>query len=185
MTLNPSRKSNDKQWSVVNRAKIQQLLIHLQDLVDSNFETIRHLQPLERRVGYLLGSSFALWRACFLVEHAEESDFLASAQKFVAKVLSDNTITFNDDKNAWSCWWYLEIARSNLYRAVELEAVGFGDLQWTTDQTRTTKLGELALLDSGEGYRRGMWDRLYEILESTTLLFSDQLSEQSYRKTYT
>lgn len=109
-------------WAIDQRAKIQHTLLSL-------YEFVRNTMPLNQDathdlfVDHLVASAFSLWRAVFLTERERGTPSLREAQeKFLATVISTNTITFSDDRtnSAWSVGFYLENAKQRLLSAQQL-----------------------------------------------------------------
>jgi hypothetical protein len=72
---------------------------------------------------HLIAAGFSLWRAVFLSE--SDRDFIAihkGQEKFLESVLTNNAITFADDKTnrAWTVSYYLENAKHRLAAAQAL-----------------------------------------------------------------
>jgi hypothetical protein len=104
------------------RTRIQTALIELL-VFKRNFEDQLKNPPTRlRQVGLLASAGFSLWRAAFLFTHGsgEADGYLKDVDKFIAKVVSDNMIGFSDDKNSWSLWHYIGVARSSLIEAASL-----------------------------------------------------------------
>jgi hypothetical protein len=58
----------------------------------------------------LVGTGFSLWRAVFLADQRlEGTASLAAAEKFLTKVVSDNTITYSQEKDTrrWTAGFYI------------------------------------------------------------------------------
>lgn len=72
--------------------------------------------------GNLASAGFALWRSAFLFTHEEGGPqaYLENVEAFLSKIISDNTIAFNDEKKTWSLWHYVGVARSSLLEALTL-----------------------------------------------------------------
>jgi hypothetical protein len=69
---------------------------------------------------HLIGAAFSLWRAVFLAETFRTDETIHQGQEaFLAKVISDNSITFGDDKinRAWAVGYYLDDAKLRIERA--------------------------------------------------------------------
>jgi hypothetical protein len=75
-----------------------------------------------RVTGLLASAGFSMWRAAFLFTHAEgdHDRYLTNVDTFLTRLVSDNTIAFSDDKNTWSLWHYMGVARSSLLEALTL-----------------------------------------------------------------
>ena len=70
----------------------------------------------------IVGAAFSLWRAVFLTQKDRDwSSVSLSLEKFLYKVITDNSISYQDDKtnSAWTAGYYLDNADLRLYRAWE------------------------------------------------------------------
>ncbi|KRR08736.1 hypothetical protein CQ10_14315 [Bradyrhizobium valentinum] len=103
------------------RSRIQPELIQLLEFVREYRE---HLGPsvFLRVSGLLASAGFSLWRAAFLFhqEDGKHQVYLDNVDTFVSKIISDNSIAFSDDRNTWSLWHYIGVARSSLLEAMVL-----------------------------------------------------------------
>lgn len=109
-------------WAIEQRAEIQRTLLALYEFVHSY-----KLDALKIEDTYLLdnliGAAFSLWRAAFLADTLRQQDAIRESQeKFLEKVITDNSITFNDDKlnRHWTVEYYLENAKLRLGRSIEM-----------------------------------------------------------------
>jgi hypothetical protein len=111
-------------WAIEQRAEIQRTLLALYEFV--HLHPVADLQMEERYLlDHLIGAAFSLWRAAFLAETLRQQEKIHESQeKFLEKVITDNAITFNDDKlnRHWTVEYYLENAKLRLARAI-----GFSD----------------------------------------------------------
>ncbi len=107
-------------WAIDQRAEIQRTLLVL-------YGFVRHSSPdsLDHDTRYLLdlliGAAFSLWRAVFLAETFRDVVQVHQSQEaFLLKVITDNAITFADDKanRRWTVEYYLENAKFRLARAI-------------------------------------------------------------------
>ena len=96
-------------WAIDQRAEIQRTLLVL-------YGFVRHSSPdsLDHDTRYLLdlliGAAFSLWRAVFLAETFRDVVQVHQSQEaFLLKVITDNAITFADDKatdaGPWNTTW--------------------------------------------------------------------------------
>jgi hypothetical protein len=117
-------------WAIDQRAEIQRTLLALYDFV------CRHRPPQEYDLnyvlGYLVGAAFSLWRAVFLADtFRDEVSVHGSQEQFLQKVITDNAIGFNDDRQnrCWTVGYYLDNAELRLSQVasfVESHASAFG-----------------------------------------------------------
>jgi hypothetical protein len=109
-------------WAIDQRAKIQNALLVLYSFVRSH---AADAQKFDDRylLDHLIGAAFSLWRAVFLTDTLREMEGIRQSQeKFLEKVITDNAITFADDKlhRHWTVEFYLEGAKLRLVRAIQL-----------------------------------------------------------------
>jgi hypothetical protein len=108
----PNGQRKDYRWLVEKRCDIQRLLSDLHDfggIVEARADVERIRDPYH----LLVGASFSLWRAVFLIEPDFDTKLVVEHSiKFVEKVVRDNTITFKTDQDlqAWSAGYYLNNA---------------------------------------------------------------------------
>jgi hypothetical protein len=107
-------------WAVEQRAEIQRTLLALYEYVRKTTPVASYADPKVYLLDNLIGAAFSLWRAAFLAEtfRTDESVF-RSQELFLAKVISDNSIQFSDDKvnRAWTVGYYLDSAKLRIERA--------------------------------------------------------------------
>jgi hypothetical protein len=114
------------------------------------------------RVAALLASTgFALWRAAFLFEQeqGEHGKYLSNIQTFISKIISDNMITFSDDKNTWSLWHYIGVARSSLLEALHLLK---RDPESYKMEILRSRFGDPPLLSATSA---AQWNELFEAMQ--------------------
>jgi len=107
-------------WAVDQRAEIQRTLLALYGYVRKNKPSAGYANPRDYILDHLVGASFSLWRAVFLAETFRSDESIRDSQEgFLAKVISDNSITFGDDKinRAWTVGYYLDDAKLRIERA--------------------------------------------------------------------
>jgi hypothetical protein len=75
-----------------------------------------------RIAGLLASAGFSLWRAAFLFkeERGQHDEYLKNVGEFISKIILTNNIGFSDDRNTWSLWHYIGVARSSLLEALNL-----------------------------------------------------------------
>jgi hypothetical protein len=126
-------------WALDQRVEIQRTLLELYEFVRSNSSKTLTASPSggydfvkPMLLDHLIAAGFSLWRAVFLSE--SDRDFVAihkSQEKFLESVLTNNAITYTDDKNnrAWTVSYYLENAKHRLAAAEALAEHYLGDTQ--------------------------------------------------------
>jgi hypothetical protein len=107
-------------WLVEKRSDIQRTLLVL-------YEYVRSDQPRDpvavRILDHLIAAAFSLWRAVFLAETDRDWQSVFESQRaFLASVVTDNAITYQDDKRnrAWTVGYYLENAKLRLGAAHQI-----------------------------------------------------------------
>ncbi len=101
-------------WAISVRAKIQETLLALYELVLQGPARGHPSWWEELLKSYFLGTGFALWRAAFLADKARDVESTVTAQEaFLKQLLSTNAITFGDDRTnrSWTVTFYLEDAK--------------------------------------------------------------------------
>jgi hypothetical protein len=92
------------------RTKIQDASLQLLDVIEN-----ASLEESDKNVCQLLSAcSFSLWRAAFLLDiERKDERVLNNARLFLRKVLTDNAITFQTDRERreWSVGYYLNNAK--------------------------------------------------------------------------
>lgn len=107
-------------WAIEQRAEIQRTLLALYDYVRNKGSNAGYADPSVYILDHLIGAAFSLWRAVFLAETYRTDESIRQSQEaFLAKVISDNSITFGDDKinRAWTVGYYLDDAKLRVERA--------------------------------------------------------------------
>jgi hypothetical protein len=107
-------------WAVEQRAEIQRTLLALYEYVRKTPSKSGYAEPKVYLLDNLIGAAFSLWRAVFLAETFRTDETIHQSQEaFLAKVISDNSITFGDDKinRAWTVGYYLDDAKLRIERA--------------------------------------------------------------------
>jgi hypothetical protein len=131
-------------WMINGRAANQHATLRLYGLFDAHPE---RLKDFHFRAQDLVAVSFSLWRAVFLADRTGKMEVKdAQAKLFMAKMLTDNAITFAQDRSAreFSFNYYLGNARYRLQKCGE---------KWPSVQECIGKAATNA---------RGRWDILQE-----------------------
>jgi hypothetical protein len=114
----------DLAWLVRNRNAVQVHLLKLHARMESatNAGTTGESDLLL----LILGASFSLWRAVFLVQKVRpRPSMYAAAAKFLTTLLRDNAINYKQDldSQAWTAGYYLNNAASrlrNVFKALDV-----------------------------------------------------------------
>jgi hypothetical protein len=107
-------------WAIDQRAEIQRTLLALYVYIRRTPSNTGYADPKVYLLDHLIGAAFSLWRAVFLAETFRTDETIHQSQEaFLAKVISDNSITFGDDKinRAWTVGYYLDNAKLRIERA--------------------------------------------------------------------
>jgi hypothetical protein len=146
------------------RSKIQTELIEILKFKRTYEERLK-ASAFIRVTGLLTSAAFSLWRAAFLFSHeaGQHEDYLKNVETFLTKVITDNTIGFSDDKNTWSLWHYIGVARSSLLEASTiltsgLFKAGITDAKFAVVQA---KLSDPPLLSASAA---SQWDYLFDVM---------------------
>jgi len=77
-------------------------------------------ESLHGQYSVLIGMGFSLWRAAFLADISDDAseDALKDAAQLANKLLTDNTISFQQDRatRSWMFGYYLNSARDRMRR---------------------------------------------------------------------
>ena len=127
------------QLVVRDRWRIQVIALDLLNLLQDR-QPDKPATDTRNAYDLLVGATFSLWRAVFLVELDNDWDTrLGNAESFLEKVIRDNAIGYADDWNnrRWSFAFYADNAR---YRLNEFSA------QVPEFEARTRKFRDLEVL---------------------------------------
>jgi hypothetical protein len=169
MPANSSDKSGpDERLEIALRAR--------SDIQDTLFEMYKFLKaepPIlkdklhQQAFQLLVGAAFSLWRAIFLAEADRDwSSLSRSMECFLHRVITDNTITYQDDKrnNAWTVGYYLGSAQLRIEKA------------WET-LLKSPELSPSALTDPPSPTIADSWE-----LNRTSTLFEWEVTHNSLRQ---
>jgi hypothetical protein len=109
-------------WAIDQRAAAQRTLLALHTFVKSNPAHVQDPKTL-LLIDLLIGAAFSLWRAVFLADTFRDVVRVQQSQEaFLLKVLTNNAITFPDDRanRDWTVGYYLENAKLRLARAITI-----------------------------------------------------------------
>lgn len=112
--------SQELEWLVDRRSKIQKFLLALHTFLESNpnANSIEASALLQ----LLLGTGFSLWRAVFLADRErDEKNIESNAKDFLLLLIKDNAINYPQDikTRAWSSGYYVNNAYFRLGLAYE------------------------------------------------------------------
>lgn len=147
-------------WAIEQRAEVQRTILAL-------YEYVRGGLGLRKRneiqlLDLLIGAAFSLWRAVFLADKFRDTASVHQDQeKFLEKLITDNAITFVDDKNhrSWTVAYYLENAKYRLIRAVDVNIIGKNQ-----KADRDLLLGHLRISGSYVELTRYEWESAHFVL---------------------
>lgn len=106
-------------WAIDQRAKIGHTLLALYEFVRS-YDADNAPWHESSLLDDLIAAAFSLWRSVFLADKIRNFEVIQQSQeRFLAKLVSTNAITFSDDKtnSAWSFGFYLQNAMYRLRSA--------------------------------------------------------------------
>ena len=109
---------------LVNRGR-SDILVAAHELLDGMKTCGRDARSdavIHNRYEFLIAIIFSLWRGVFLADGAGDGEaILANAEKFLEKLVRDNSITYADDWNSriWSLVYYLGNANYRLRELAE------------------------------------------------------------------
>jgi hypothetical protein len=104
-------------WIIQRRYEIQILLNDLYWFISEHRAQIASDTIRRRIAGLLIGGTFSMWRAAFLVDVAKREwiDILEAGEGFLKKVIETNAIGFGDEyrseQRTWVVGYYLNNAR--------------------------------------------------------------------------
>lgn len=104
-------------WLIEGRAANQKSGLKLLTLIEKYTEAAQSIELLHT-TQLLVGTCFSLWRAVFLADKTgTRSAVLEDAKSFLGKMLTDNAITYPQDRSAreWTFNYYANNAKSALY----------------------------------------------------------------------
>ena len=107
-------------WAITQRAEVQRTLLGLYEFVSNRSANSISRVPDQYILNHLIGAAFSLWRAVFLADTFRDHVSVHRDQRaFLEKVISDNAITFADDKSNrhWTVDYYLENAKFRIAQA--------------------------------------------------------------------
>jgi hypothetical protein len=121
------------EWAIDQRAKIQHTLLALYKFVRDNSPDQLGLVTMSL-LDDLIAAAFSLWRAVFLSESNREwTSIHKSQENFLASVITNNAITYSDDKRNrdWTISYYLENAKHRI-KSAHLKAEEIAPLEHDT-----------------------------------------------------
>jgi hypothetical protein len=105
-------------WLIRSREANQRASLRLHKLLDTHFDKIKNeKKTLSIQAQVLTSVCFSLWRAAFLADKTGTHEAtLQHAQAFLGKMLTDNAITYPQDRASreWTFNYYVEAARNGL-----------------------------------------------------------------------
>ena len=114
------------EWLIDSRAALQRLLVEILFFLQDNPQLEETGNRNRSTVSLFVGAGYSLWRAAFLVDATrEDTTITSSAQDLLAKVVAENTITFQDDRRMrnWTVGYYLNNARHRIDRIIQKKLV--------------------------------------------------------------
>lgn len=154
-------------WLIESRAVNQRSALALYSLIKTHIEKIKKRTDHSKNSQVLVAACFSLWRAAFLADKTGIREAaLGNAVDFLEKMLADNAITYQQDKNSreWTFSYYVNAAFANL-RQVTKE---WPEVGTALDAEKPIKKGSTAAT------RR--WDRHQHALDVAIGKFRDALA---------
>jgi hypothetical protein len=107
----------DLGWLVNSRSENQKTSLELYEFLLAHQDQIATNDDYAQIALALVGIAFSLWRAVFLGDKKTPQTPLTDAVVFLKKVIQDNAIGYQQDRNAsdWTFDYYLHNARYRLY----------------------------------------------------------------------
>jgi hypothetical protein len=105
------------EWLVRCRCQNQQSSLVLFKMFEQNLELIKKDGKLSSAAVPLTAICFSLWRAVFLADRVDgHENRVGDAFSFLKALISDNSITYAQDKNSreWTFYYYVNNARFRL-----------------------------------------------------------------------
>lgn len=109
-------------WSIDHRAEILHTLLALYEMLRDRPRDQYPSWWEETLNDHFVGAGFALWRAVFLADKARDLNATVTAQEqFLKQLLSNNAITFGDDRTnrSWTFTFYVEDAKLRIGAAYQ------------------------------------------------------------------
>ena len=110
------------EWLIESRAANQRVTLRLHKLLDENFEAMHKSAENSKNAQILAAICFSLWRAAFLADKTGIREAtLNDARNFLGKILTDNAITYPQDRNSreWTFNYYMNAAKNWLLELSE------------------------------------------------------------------
>lgn len=143
-----------EEWLVPRRSQIQTALLDLYTIIRNRKKRAAAIFQFLWMCRLLTAAGFSLWRAVFLARQPTVPLSYSEMETYLRTVINDNTITYRDDKNAWSYFFYINTARASLLEVYHLVPAT------VSVPNRADRLSQLELLTFfGPGQPR--WDTLY------------------------
>lgn len=117
-TIKPETPSHEHlEWLIESRATNQRSSLLLHALLNEHFEDLHQSSTKSKKVQLLTAVCFSLWRAAFLADKTGiREETLDDARTFLGKMLSDNAITYPQDRTSreWTFNYYMNSAKNFL-----------------------------------------------------------------------
>ncbi len=113
------------EWLVKHRSMIQQTLFNMYKFMREHPSKLSDATKTQA-FALLAGAAFSLWRAVFLTETSRDWSIVeGNLISFLDSVVSDNAITYQDDKRnrAWSVGYYIDDAKLRIEKVITLVRV--------------------------------------------------------------
>ncbi|MGH7889692.1 MAG: hypothetical protein ACRENF_03995, partial [Thermodesulfobacteriota bacterium] len=172
-------KVTDYSWLLDRRSKIQNLIYKLYIHVAQHRAKITKHKIHRRVCGLMIGATFSLWRAVFLVnvEQRGWGDIFLAGEQFLRKIIETNAIGFSDEfslhNRTWVVGFYLNNARFRAEKAIEklLETKSknaftrnrqSGDWNPLSEHLKKLKIG----IPENKRDAKDLWDETFHAVEN-------------------
>ena len=174
ITPNPSLSKKDNlspehlKWLVESRTANQNAALKLFTLFEMYPERING-RTFSTKAQIMVAACFSLWRAAFLADKTgKRQAVIGDAKAFLGKMLTDNAITYAQDRNAreWTFNYYMNNAKAYLLRLPS---------EWNLERIILPR--NLKRL-KGETFSMSRWNRHQKAFEVALHRLSDDLEQQ-------
>lgn len=160
-------------WVIDSRRENQAATLRLYKLFETYKDEI-HDPILSKKAQRLVGVAFSLWRAAFLADKTgKRTKVLSDARGFLAKMLTDNAISFQNDRNLreWAFNYYMNAATDSLALLAR---------EWPSVTKELEKRGKKAKkVIRGKGIPSRRWESHHKAFVKALDAFEVELSKKT------
>lgn len=174
VTPNPSSSKKDNltpehlKWLVESRSANQHAALKLFSLFETYPERING-KMFSTTAQIMVAACFSLWRAAFLADKTgKRQAVVGDAKAFLGKMLTDNAITYAQDRSAreWTFNYYMNNAKAYLLRLPS---------DWKLEKIMLPRNSKK---QKGETFSMTRWNRHQKAFEVALDFLADQLAQQ-------